>query len=155
MASSAPIHTPATQFTPRLKMRINIALYLAQGVTGAITGWLVNIPTMVWTLVAFMAMDLFMGFLVAKNNNDVCSKEMYAGLRKKLGVLIMVAAAHLVKDAAHIDFDLGSAAAGAYCLWEFVSIAENSVKLGAPMPEVLANIFRAAKEGRRSSNSEQ
>lgn len=127
-------------------MRLKIAFISAQSVLGMVMGWVDAVPQMLWTLLALMGLDVGMGFLAAFNNKIASSNDMWVGLRRKMGVLLMVLGGHAMSDIAHFGFDPGIAVAAFYALRELVSLTENAGKLGLPLPPWLSEALTKLRD---------
>lgn len=106
--------------------------------------WTVAYPYLELLLYA-MALDVLTGVLRAIAdkviNSDICGK----GMRKKAAMLIMVLGAYAFQRIAG-DAPIGSYLTVGFIIYEAISITENSIKLGAPVPKWFKNVFLDLKE---------
>lgn len=120
---------------------------------GAVVGFLFGEVTgLFWAMIAFMAVDYVTGVLVAVVNKNLSSEIGFRGLVKKFLILVFVAMGHIVDT---YVIGSGSALMSAVMLFfianEGVSIIENAVGLGMPVPkklrEVLEQLRRESEGG--------
>lgn len=92
-----------------------------------------------------MAFDVLTGILVSiankALNSDICGK----GMRKKAAMLILVLAAYTFQRLTG-DAPIGLWLALSFTLAEMISIMENAILLGAPVPDSLRNVFLDLKD---------
>ena len=125
---------------------------------GAIASFFVNMPPLVWILIAVMTIDFITGLIcgaMGKSNKTengyIASNQAFLGLMKKALILLVVLLAALLDKAvatgAGITFD---AVMGATCLWfiasEGFSILENVALMGIPVPKILMKLLEVMKE---------
>ena len=131
---------------------------LLAAIGGAIASFFVNMPPLVWILIAVMSIDFITGLIcgaMGKSNKTengyIESNQAFIGLMKKaLIVLVVLLAALLdraVSEGAGITFD---AVMGATCLWfiasEGFSILENVALMGIPVPTILLRLLEIMKD---------
>lgn len=135
---------------------------------GAIVSFFVQMPPLVWILIAVMSIDYVTGLILAAlgkstktENGYIASHAAFIGLMKKAGILLVILLASLVDMAvshgAGIQFE---AVMGACCLWfiasEGFSVLENVAQMGVPVPKVLMKVLEIMKEkGDVPDNKEQ
>lgn len=135
---------------------------------GAIISFFVQMPPLVWILIAVMSIDYVTGLILAAlgkstktENGYIASHAAFIGLMKKAGILLVILLASLVDMAvshgAGIQFE---AVMGACCLWfiasEGFSVLENVAQMGVPVPKVLMKVLEIMKEkGDVPDNKEQ
>ena len=127
-------------------------------VGGAVASFFVNMPPLVWILIAVMTIDFLTGLIcgaMGKSNKTengyIASNQAFIGLMKKALILLVVLLAALLDKAvatgAGIAFD---AVIGATCLWfiasEGFSILENVALMGIPVPKILLKLLEVMKE---------
>ena len=127
-------------------------------VGGAVASFFVNMPPLVWILIAVMSIDFITGLICGAmgkskktENGYIASKTAFLGLLKKALILLIVLLAALldkaVAESAGITFD---AVMGATCLWfiasEGFSILENAATMGIPVPKILLKLLEIMKE---------
>lgn len=125
---------------------------------GAIVSFFVQMPPLVWILIAVMTIDFITGLIcgaMGKSNKTengyIASNQAFIGLMKKALILLVVLLAALLDKAvatgAGIAFD---AVMGATCLWfiasEGFSILENVALMGIPVPKILMKLLEVMKE---------
>ena len=125
---------------------------------GAIVSFFVQMPPLVWILIAVMSIDFITGLIcgaMGKSNKTengyIASNQAFIGLMKKALILLVVLLAALLDKAvatgAGIAFD---AVMGATCLWfiasEGFSILENVALMGVPVPKILMKLLEVMKE---------
>ena len=131
---------------------------LLAAIGGAIASFFVNMPPLVWILIAVMTIDFITGLIcgaMGKSNKTengyIASNQAFIGLMKKALILLVVLLAALLDKAvatgAGITFD---AVMGATCLWfiasEGFSILENVALMGIPVPKILMRLLEVMKE---------
>ena len=134
------------------------ATELVAAAGGAIASFFINMPPLVWILIAVMTIDFVTGLIcgaMGKSNKTengyISSSTAFAGLLKKALILLIVLLAALLDRAvsagAGITFD---AVMGATCLWfiasEGFSILENAAMMGIPVPKILLKLLEIMKE---------
>ena len=125
---------------------------------GAIVSFFVQMPPLVWIMIAVMTIDFITGLIcgaMGKSNKTengyIASKTAFMGLLKKALILLIVLLAALldkaVAESAGITFD---AVMGATCLWfiasEGFSILEIAALMGIPVPKILLKLLEVMKE---------
>lgn len=125
---------------------------------GAIASFFVNMPPLVWILIAVMTIDFVTGLIcgaMGKSNKTengyISSNQAFIGLMKKALILLVVLLAALLDKAvsmgAGITFE---AVMGATCLWfiasEGFSILENVALMGIPVPKILLKLLEIMRE---------
>ncbi len=131
---------------------------LLAAVGGAIVSFFVQMPPLVWILIAVMTIDFITGLIcgaMGKSNKTengyIASNQAFIGLMKKALILLVVLLAALldkaVSEGAGIQFE---AVMGATCLWfiasEGFSILENVALMGIPVPKILLKLLEIMKE---------
>ena len=131
---------------------------LLAAVGGAIASFFMNMPPLVWILIAVMTIDFITGLIcgaMGKSNKTengyIASNQAFIGLMKKALILLVVLLAALldraVSEGAGIQFD---AVMGATCLWfiasEGFSILENVALMGIPVPKIMLKLLEIMKE---------
>lgn len=107
-------------------------------------------------LVAFMAIDLITGVIVAATEHNVDSEICFRGLCKKILILLFVAVGHLL-DTQIFGGEKSicrSAVIGFYCACEGLSILENGGKL-IPYPKKLKEILAQLKKDSDTDDSDK
>lgn len=86
-------------------------------------------------LVLLMILDSISGFAAAYSTRTLDSGVSFRGMAKKALILCLVAAAAIMERMAPVGVPLGAIAAGFYCAHELLSITENAVRAGLPIPK--------------------
>ena len=125
---------------------------------GAIASFFVQMPPLVWILIAVMTIDYVTGLICAAmgkskktENGYIESHVAFLGLMKKALILLVVLLSALLDQAvsmgAGITFE---AVMGATCLWfiasEGFSILENVASMGVPVPKILLKVLEIMRE---------
>ncbi|WP_346234579.1 phage holin family protein [Lysinibacillus telephonicus] len=127
---------------------------LASGVLGAIISYMFDlVGVAVSILILFMLADYTTGLVAAGINKELNSRVGWTGFVRKLYILLLIGMIYALEfmTRQYVDFDIfggyiGDGAAFAYIAIEFISIAENGVKMGAPMPPFVKNLLKIVKE---------
>lgn len=132
-------------------------LELLAAAGGAVASFFVNMPPLVWILIAVMTIDYITGLICAAmgkssktENGYIASHAAFMGLLKKSLILLVVLLAALldaaVSKGAGIQFE---AVMGATCLWfvasEGLSILENVASMGIPVPKILLKLLEVMR----------
>lgn len=132
-------------------------LELLAAVGGAIASFFVNMPPLVWILIAVMTIDYVTGLICGAMGKSqktetgyLASHAAFLGLLKKALILLVVLLAALldqaVSNGAGIQFE---AVMGATCLWfiasEGLSILENVASIGVPVPKILLKLLEVMR----------
>lgn len=125
---------------------------------GAIVSFFVNMPTLVWILIAVMTIDFVTGLIcgaMGKSNKTengyISSNQAFIGLMKKALILLVVLLAALLDKAVAIGAGITfEAVMGAACLWfiasEGFSILENVAMMGIPVPKIMLKLLEVMRE---------
>lgn len=130
--------------------------------------WILAVVLSMWSsiglavdlLILLMGLDFLTGICCAARKGKLSSHVSWRGLMKKSAVLIVVLVSHLIQRAielgngVHFIVSLGQAVALAYCWNEVISILENCVCMGAPLPDLVQKIMAAAPK-MQSADEEQ
>ena len=132
-------------------------LELLAAVGGAVASFFVNMPPLVWILIAVMTIDYVTGLICGAMGKSqktetgyLASHAAFIGLLKKALILLVVLLAALldqaVSNGAGIQFE---AVMGATCLWfiasEGLSILENVASIGVPVPKILLKLLEVMR----------
>ena len=104
------------------------------------------------TLITVMAIDFFLGLLIAavfkkspkSESGNVSSKSCFKGLCKKCTVLLFVLIAHRLDISLGTDY-IKPAAVIAFIVNELISIVENAGIIGVPMPKIIIKAIELLK----------
>ena len=125
---------------------------------GAVVSFFVQMPPLVWILIAVMTIDYVTGLIVAAlgrstktENGYVSSHAAFIGLLKKACILLVVLMASLLDMAVTNGTGIQiEAVVGATCLWfiasEGFSVLENMAVMGVPVPKILLKVLEIMKE---------
>lgn len=132
-------------------------LELLAAAGGAVASFFVNMPPLVWILIAVMTIDYVTGLICGAMGKSqktetgyLASHAAFLGLLKKALILLVVLLAALldqaVSNGAGIQFE---AVMGATCLWfiasEGLSILENVASIGVPVPKILLKLLEVMR----------
>ena len=132
-------------------------LELLAAAGGAVASFFVQMPPLVWILMAVMTIDYITGLICGAmgkstktENGYIASHAAFIGLMKKALILLVVLLAALLDQAvsagAGIQFE---AVMGATCLWfiasEGLSILENVATIGVPVPKILLKLLEVMR----------
>ena len=124
---------------------------------GAVAGYFIAMPPIVWILIAVMSLDYltglicgFMGVSPKTESGGLSSGAAFKGLMKKVLILCVVGLAALIDHAATQGTGIEIAAVtGATCFWfvasEGLSVLENAAAMGVPIPKVLLRALEIMK----------
>ncbi|MGE7932104.1 phage holin family protein [Viridibacillus arvi] len=116
------------------------------GTVGFLVSYLVDgVGLAVTILLAVMALDYATGLIAAFVNKQLNSRIGTTGFARKLYVLLLIAAVYLVESILFGSEHVGDGIAIAYIAIEFISITENGVKMGAPMPPFVSELLSMVK----------
>lgn len=128
-------------------------LLISGGLAGFIFGgW----HELMGVLLVIQGLDVLTGFLVGIKNKDVSSKEMRAGIFKKVGVWIAIIFAHMID----IMLFEGNMVAQMSILFAFIgqeglSLTENLGNLGVIVPEDFAEYLAQVKSKSANKSEEE
>lgn len=124
------------------------------GFVGAFVSYMFDwVGVAVSALLFFMLADYVTGLIAAGVNKELNSRIGLTGFVRKIYVLILIGSIYTIEYVAlhYTDFDIfgghiGDGAAFAFIAIEFISIAENGVKMGAPMPPYVKNLLKIVRD---------
>lgn len=105
-----------------------------------VVGWFLGLHALIRVLLALMGIDVVIGMIAAGILKTLSSDEAWRGIGKKVIVLGIVLVAELLSRASGLEdgqLDLGNLVAGFYSASEGLSIIENAVRVGVPVPKFL------------------
>ena len=116
---------------------------------GTVSAWILALPKPFWGLLMLCALDYAAGVASAIVHKKLSSKIGAVGIAKKIGILSVVAVAHIV-DLYVIGTGTvcGHIAIIFYIVNESISIMENYAELGLPMPKKLTDVLAQFKENK-------
>lgn len=120
------------------------SINLGVGALGGVIGWLFGNPdSFFYALIVFMFVDYFSGVIAAGVKKQISSDIGYAGIMKKLCIFMIVAVANVVDtNIINAGGAIRNAAIFFYLSNEGISILENVVAIGLPVPEKLKIILK-------------
>lgn len=105
------------------------------GLTFADDKWAILVP------VALMSIDILTGLVNAWRRKNVKSSIMRQGLAKKFGEIVVLAIGHLFVVGIKMPGFIATVFSFYICLMETISIVENLVLLGVPIPKWLTSVL--------------
>lgn len=132
-------------------------LELLAAAGGAVASFFINMPPLVWILVAVMTIDYITGLICGAMGKSkktetgyLASNAAFIGLLKKALILLVVLLAALldqaVQNGAGIQFEVTM---GATCLWfiasEGLSVLENVASMGVPVPKIMLKLLEVMR----------
>lgn len=127
---------------------------IVTGFVGAFVSYMFNwVGVAVTALLFFMVADYVTGLIAASIKRELNSRIGLNGFARKMYILILIGSVYALEFVAlhYTEFDLfgghiGDGAAFAYIAIEFISITENGVKMGAPMPPYVKNLLKIVRD---------
>lgn len=119
------------------------------GVIGGILGfYLGETDGFLYALIVFVAVDYITGVVRAGVEKKLSSRVGFKGIAKKLTIFILVGIGHMLDEHLITGANdlLRTAIIFFYISNEGISILENSVSIGLPVPDKLRNILEQIKE---------
>ena len=118
-----------------------------QAIAMAAAAWLASLPVLVILLLLLQGMDILTGLITSGMRGKLSSAVAFAGIGRKVIALLLVAVAGMTGWALgeYIGFPvelLVQAVAGFYCAHELLSILENAVNAGLPVPKALQELVQ-------------
>jgi toxin secretion/phage lysis holin len=114
---------------------------------GGVVGWyLGGLDGFLYALIAFVVVDYLTGVLCAIVKKELSSEIGAKGIAKKVAIFLLIGIANLVDvNVLHDGSTLRTAIIFFYLANEGLSVMENSITLGLPVPEVLKNALAQIK----------
>jgi toxin secretion/phage lysis holin len=122
---------------PETRWGLNTLSVLKWLVACVLSIW-AGLSTTVHLLVVLMALDFFTGLTGAIVTQRLSAAVSFRGLAKKTMTLVLIYVGHSITKPLNVGFDLGEMIALAYVLNEVISITENCVEVGVPIPPILS-----------------
>ena len=122
---------------------------LGFGSIGGILGLLFGeLDGSLYALLVFVIADYFTGVMNAISEKKISSEIGAAGISKKICIFVLVAIANIVdENILNSGAAVRTAVIFFYLSNEGISVLENAVKLGLPVPEKLRNVLLKMNEG--------
>ena len=115
------------------------------GILGLLFG---ELDGSLYALVVFVIADYFTGVISSVNNKKLSSDIGFEGISKKICIFVLVAIANIVDvNILNSGAAVRTAVIFFYLSNEGISVLENAVKLGLPVPEKLRNVLLKMNEG--------
>jgi toxin secretion/phage lysis holin len=118
-------------------------IQLAIAAVGGWLGWFLGgLDGLIYALIAFAAVDYVTGILRAVTEKNLSSRVGARGIAKKVAIFLLVGVAHLAD--AHLLGDGGALRTAVICFYlsnEGLSLLENTVAIGLPVPEKLRDVL--------------
>lgn len=130
-------------------MRTEQILKTVSAVSCGIAGFLWGeLDGLLVALIAFICLDYITGLIVGTVKHNLNSQTSFAGLAKKMFILVVVSVAHIIDTQilGGTASVLRSAACGLYIANEGLSILENGGKLGVPYPKKLKDVLEQLRD---------
>lgn len=116
------------------------------GLVGGVWSMVVDgLGLAVVTLVVLMGIDYVTGLMQAIYNRNMNSEVGYRGLVKKVYFLLLIWASYLVEGLVFGTQHLADGVTISFALMEFISIAENGVRMNAPFTSVFKMFLQIVK----------
>lgn len=113
---------------------------------GAVVGYLYGEwSAMLGVLLVFVLLDYATGVTAAAVEGSLASSIGYRGIARKVGIFMVVAAAHLVDTTLGNGSLIMDAAVFWYLANELLSLVENMGRIGVPIPPVIARAIDVLK----------
>jgi toxin secretion/phage lysis holin len=108
---------------------------------GVVAALWAGLPDMVKVLIALMTADIITGMARAAFDHKITKDAALRGVTKKAGILLVVAVVYYIDSV--LKTGLGAAVAGWYAAAEGISLVDNSIALGFPLPDWIKQLFAA------------
>lgn len=119
---------------------------------GAILGWasylLGGWDALLNALIILVVLDVVTGFLRAFIQKKLSSDVSFRGIAKKALIFILVAVAVQVDRITGMEAVARNVVAAFYCASEGLSVIENAVAAGMPVPDFLRNVLVQVRESK-------
>jgi toxin secretion/phage lysis holin len=116
---------------------------------GAAVAWFLSLPTVLLALLILMGLDILAGIICAGKRREISSDASFSGTARKVMELILVLGVYALAWGLGLPKELGSAAAGAFCVTELISIVENASAIGVPIPKVITDLLDKLSSGEK------
>ena len=117
------------------------------GFVGAAISFMVDgLGMAVTVLIAMMAIDYITGIMSGIVNKNLNSRIGFNGIIRKLYYLLLVGAVYAISFVVPGIEYAGDGAAIALCVLELISITENGIKIGLPLPKFIQDLLIIVKD---------
>ena len=112
--------------------------------SGGVFGWLFGaLDSLIYALIAFVAIDYITGVLVAIHNKTVSSEIGFRGISKKVMIFALVALGNIIDQyIVSSGSSIRTMIIMFYLSNEGISIIENAGNIGLPLPQKLKEIIQ-------------
>lgn len=117
---------------------------LLGGLAHYLGGW----DTLLQALIILVILDVATGFLRAFIQKKLSSDVSFRGIAKKVLIFILLAVAVQVDRITGMEGVARNVVAAFYCASEGLSVIENAVAAGMPVPDFLRNVLIQVKESK-------
>ena len=106
-----------------------------------------------YSLLVLILFDFISGILCsAFYEKNISSEIFYKGGIKKILIIIMVAVANIIDTSLELKIGLRAIVLGYYIANECLSIFENCIKMGLPVPEAICSVLEQIKNKKSDIN---
>ena len=125
-----------------------ISIEAASAAIGGVVGWYVGgFDGFLFALIAFIVVDYITGVMRAIVDKKLSSEIGAKGITQKVAIFLIIGIAHLVDNyVLQTGAALRTAVIFFYMANECLSVLENSVGLGLPVPEKLREVLEQLKD---------
>jgi toxin secretion/phage lysis holin len=111
---------------------------------GGVLGWLFGgFDSLIYAVIAFVAIDYITGVLVAIQNKKVSSEIGFKGISKKVMIFLLIAIGNIIdKYIITTGSTLRTMLIMFYLSNEGISIIENAGNIGLPLPQKLKDVIQ-------------
>lgn len=131
----------------------NTMQYVFAAMGGALGAVMGGYDGFLYALIVFVVMDYVTGVMVGILNKELSSRIGFRGIFKKVVIFCLVAVAHIIDT--HVIGNgsvLRTAVIFFYLSNEGISILENAILIGLPVPGKLKEILEQIREGKEDEN---
>ncbi len=129
--------------TPYLSKEVSIVVSILGGIFGSLFG---KFEGPLYAFIVLIVIDYLSGVIVAYNNNEFNRETGIKGITKKGQMLLMVIAANIIDTQFLSETPIArNALLTMYIVNEFISITENSNKLGLAVPKSVMDLLLKMK----------
>lgn len=122
--------------------------------SGGLVGWyLGGVDPSLYTLLAFVVVDYITGVLRAVNEKTLSSRVGTKGITKKVLIFLLVGVGHMLDVQLGTGNVLRDAVIFFYISNEGISLLENAVAIGLPVPEKLREILQQLHEKKEETEN--
>lgn len=107
--------------------------------------WLGGLDTILICLTAMIVVDYLTGVMQAVATKTLNSNIGFKGIAKKVTILLIVALSYIIEQATNGGFQIREIVIMFFIANEAISLVENAVKIGLPIPQKLVDILEQLK----------